>query len=222
MVEGNFDQALTMVRALADAHPITLVNSVNPFRIEGQTTAAYEICDVLGAAPDYLVLPVGNAGNISAYWLGFKRYAAAGIVDRTPKILGFQATGSAAIVRGAPIAHPETLATAIRIGNPASWQTAVAARDESGGLIDHVSDEEIVAAWRDLATVEGVFCEPASAAGIAGIRKLMREGRGDPDGVYAVVLTGHGLKDPQLAVEQFAVPAPIPAELAAMEQALGL
>lgn len=222
VVDGNFDDALTMVRALADAHPITLVNSVNPYRIEGQTTAAYEICDVLGQAPDYLALPVGNAGNISAYWLGFKRYAEAGRIERLPKLLGFQATGSAAIVRGEAIAAPETIATAIRIGNPASWRTAVAARDESGGLIDHVSDDEIIAAWRDLAATEGVFCEPASATGIAGICKLMQQQRGDPDGTYVAVLTGHGLKDPQLAVEQFTVPQPIPAALSALEQALQL
>ncbi len=222
VIEGNFDRALEMVRALAAAHPITLVNSVNPYRLEGQATAAYEICDALGDVPDYLALPVGNAGNISAYWMGFQRYHAAHLSESTPKMLGFQATGSAAIVRGAPIEHPETLATAIRIGNPASWQLAVNARDESGGLIDHVSDDEIVAAWRDLAALEGVFCEPASAAGVAGIRKLMREGRGDADGRYVAVLTGHGLKDPQLAVEQFTVPTPIPAELDALERVLNL
>ncbi|MBA3468428.1 MAG: threonine synthase [Herpetosiphonaceae bacterium] len=222
VIEGNFDQALDMVRALAEAHPITLVNSVNPYRLEGQATAAYEICDALGDVPDYLALPVGNAGNISAYWMGFQRYHAAHLVESAPKMLGFQASGSAPIVHGAPIAHPETLATAIRIGNPASWQLAVNARDESGGLIDHVSDDEIVAAWRDLAALEGVFCEPASAAGVAGIRKLMREGRGDAGGRYVAVLTGHGLKDPQLAVEQFTVPAPIPAELDALERVLNL
>jgi threonine synthase len=221
VIEGNFDQALEMVRALADAQPITLVNSVNPYRLEGQATAAYEIIDALGDAPDYLALPVGNAGNISAYWMGFQRYFAAHQCESTPQMLGFQATGSAAIVRGEPIAHPETIATAIRIGNPASWKLATAARDESNGLIDHVSDEEIIAAWRDLAALEGIFCEPASAAGVAGIRKLMREGRGDPKGQYVAVLTGHGLKDPQLAVEQFSVPAPIPADLKAVEKALG-
>ena len=222
VVEGNFDQALDMVRALADAHPMTLVNSVNPFRLEGQATAAYEICDALGDAPDYLALPVGNAGNISAYWLGFQRYYAAHQCESQPQMLGFQASGAAPIVHGAPVAKPETIATAIRIGNPASWQLAINARDESGGLIDHVSDTEIIAAWRDLAALEGVFCEPASAAGIAGIRKLMRDGRGDANGQYVAVLTGHGLKDPQLAVEQFSVPAPIPAELTALEKALGL
>ncbi|HEY1017019.1 MAG TPA: threonine synthase [Herpetosiphonaceae bacterium] len=222
VIEGNFDQALEMVRALSEAHPITLVNSVNPYRLDGQTTAAFEICDALGGPPDYLALPVGNAGNISGYWLGFKRYLEAGLIAKAPTMLGFQAAGAAPIVRGEPVAYPETLATAIRIGNPASWQLALAARDESGGLIDAVTDDEIVAAWRDLAATEGVFCEPASAAGVAGLAKLMREGRGDPDGVYATVLTGHGLKDPQLAVEQFAVPSPIPADLAAMERALGL
>ena len=222
VIDGNFDDALTMVRQLSDQHPITLVNSVNPYRLEGQTTAAYELCDVLGDAPEYVALPVGNAGNISAYWMGFKRYHEAGLIQRTPKMLGFEATGSAAIVQGAPIANPETIATAIRIGNPASWALAEAARDESGGLIDHVSDEEIIAAWLDLAALEGVFCEPASAAGIAGIRKLLQAGSGNPDGAYVAVLTGHGLKDPQLAVEQFSVPEPIPATLEAMERALDL
>ncbi len=222
VVDGNFDQALDMVRDLAAAHPITLVNSVNPYRLEGQTTAAYEICDVLGSAPQYLALPVGNAGNISAYWMGFKRYREAGMIDRTPVLLGFEASGAAPIVHGHPIEHPETVATAIRIGNPASWHLATAARDESGGLIDHVSDTEIISAWRDLAACEGVFCEPASAAGVAGIRTLIQAGRADPEGQYVAVLTGHGLKDPQLAVDQFRVPAPIEANLAAMEQALGL
>ncbi|MBM7842026.1 threonine synthase [Herpetosiphon giganteus] len=222
VIEGNFDQALDMVRVLADQHPITLVNSVNPYRLEGQATAAYEICDVLGDAPDYLALPVGNAGNISAYWMGFKRYYEAHRSESLPKILGFEATGSAAIVRGEPIAYPETVATAIRIGNPASWHLAVNARDESEGTIDHVSDEEILAAWRDLSALEGVFCEPASAAGVAGIRKLLASGSIDPNGRFVAVITGHGLKDPQLAVEQFSVPQAIPAELSAVVAALNL
>lgn len=220
VVEGNFDDALTMVRELSERQPITLVNSVNPYRLEGQATAAYEICDVLGDVPDYLALPVGNAGNISAYWMGFKRYYEAHKVEGLPKMLGFEATGSAAIVRGEPIAKPETIATAIRIGNPASWKLAVNARDESNGTIDHVSDDEILAAWRDLAAIEGVFCEPASAAGVAGIRKLMQAGTIDPNGRYVAVLTGHGLKDPQTAVEQFSVPQSIPATLEAIEAAI--
>ena len=220
-VDGSFDRALALVREMANLYPITLVNSVNPFRIEGQTTAAYEICDALGTAPDYVCLPVGNAGNISAYWLGFKRYAEHGRVRNRPCMLGFQAAGAAPIVRGMAIDHPETLATAIRIGNPASWQTAAAARDESCGLIDAVTDDEIVRAWRDLAALEGVFCEPASAAGIAGLRKVVAERRIRGDARFVAILTGHGLKDPSLAVEQFAAPAPIPAEMSAIRAALG-
>jgi threonine synthase len=220
-IEGNFDAALHIVRTMAETYPMTLVNSVNPYRIEGQTTAAYEIVDVLGDAPDALCLPVGNAGNISAYWLGFKRYRAHGKSSKLPKMLGFQAEGASPIVHNRPFDTPKTVATAISIGNPASWRTAVAARDESGGLIDCVSDDEIIAAWRDLARCEGIFCEPASAAGIAGLRKLVREGRTDPHMRYVAVLTGHGLKDPGLAVEQFAAPIPILATLPAIERALG-
>lgn len=220
-VEGNFDEALKIVRMMAETHPITLVNSVNPYRIEGQTTAAYEVVDVLGDAPDAVCLPVGNAGNISAYWLGFKRYHEHGKISKLPSMLGFQAEGASPIVQNRPFDSPQTIATAIRIGNPASWQKAVAARDESGGVIDSVTDDEIMAAWRDLAACEGVFCEPASAAGIAGLRKLLQQHRADPDARYVAVLTGHGLKDPGLAVEQFAAPASVPATLSAIEQALG-
>ncbi len=221
VIDGNFDAALQIVCDLSDRYAVTLVNSVNPHRIEGQTTAAYEICDTLGGAPDALCLPVGNAGNITAYWLGFKRYHAAGKIARRPRMLGFQAEGSAPIVRGAPVAHPETVATAIRIGNPASWQGATAARDESGGIIDAVSDEQIIAAWRDLARLEGVFCEPASAAGVAGLRMLIEQGRAERDARYVAVLTGHGLKDPGLAVEQFAAPQPVSADLGAIVKWLG-
>lgn len=221
VIEGNFDQALDTVRTLSEEYPVTLVNSVNPFRLDGQTTAAYEICDTLGGAPDALCLPVGNAGNISAYWLGFSRYHAAGKISARPRMLGFQAAGAAPIVLGHPIEHPETVATAIRIGNPASWQLATAARDESGGLIDSVTDEQIIAAWRDLAQLEGVFCEPASAAGVAGLRMLVQQGRAARDARYVAVLTGNGLKDPSLAVEQFAVPKPVPAEMDAIVQWLG-
>lgn len=220
-VDGSFDDALALVRTMAETHPITLVNSVNPYRIEGQTTAAYEICDVLGAAPDYVCLPVGNAGNISAYWLGFKRYAERGKIASRPRMLGFQAAGAAPIVLGKPVGYPQTLATAIQIGNPASWKTAVAARDESEGLIDCVTDDEILAAWRDLASMEGVFCEPASAAGVAGLRKAIATGRIAPSGRFVAVVTGHGLKDPALAVEQFDVPVPIAADITAVEAALG-
>jgi len=221
VIEGNFDQALNTVCELSDRFPVTLVNSINPHRLEGQTTAAYEICDTLGGPPDALCLPVGNAGNISAYWLGFSRYHAAGKIDRRPTMLGFQAAGAAPIVHGAPVEHPETVATAIRIGNPASWKLALKARDESGGMIEAVTDEQIVAAWRDLARLEGVFCEPASAAGVAGLRMLIEQGRADRDARYVAVLTGHGLKDPGLAVEQFAKPEPVAADMGSIVKWLG-
>ncbi len=221
VIDGSFDDALMIVREMGQAHPITVVNSVNPYRIEGQTTAAYEICDTLGGAPDYLALPVGNAGNITAYWRGFTRYFERGHIASRPKLLGFQAAGAAPIVSGHPVAHPETVATAIRIGNPASWSYAVAARDESGGLIDSVTDDEILAAWRDMARLEGVFCEPASAAGIAGLRKLIHAGRNDGKGRFVAVVTGHGLKDPELAVKQFAAPEPVAADLGSVEALLG-
>jgi threonine synthase len=197
-VRGNFDAALTAVRELAeqDEHPITLVNSVNPYRLLGQQTAAFEVCDDLGGPPDVLAIPVGNAGNISAYWMGFRAYRDAGVIDRLPRMWGFQAAGAAPIVLGHPVEHPETFATAIRIGNPASWEKAVAARDESGGLIEAVTDDEIFAAYRDAIALAGIFCEPASAASLAGVRKLRAEGRLDADARVVCVLTGHGLKDP--------------------------
>jgi threonine synthase len=203
-IDGNFDQALHIVRGLAeqDDHPVTLVNSVNPFRLDGQMTAAFEICDDLGRAPDVLAIPVGNAGNISAYWQGFRRYAEAGIVGTTPRMWGFQAAGAAPLVHGQRVDHPETVATAIRIGDPASWDLAVAARDDSGGRIEAVTDDEILAAYRDLARHEGVFCEPASAASVAGVRKLAEAGQVDPEATVVAVLTGHGLKDPQTAERQ--------------------
>ncbi len=221
VIEGNFDQALKIVRDLSEQYPVTLVNSVNPYRIEGQTTGAYEICDALGGPPDGMCLPVGNAGNITAYWLGYRRYHEQGKIDRLPKMLGFQAAGAAPIVHNAPVAYPETVATAIRIGNPASWCYALSARDESGGLIDAVTDEQIMAAWRDMARLEGVFCEPASAAGVAGLRMLVQQQRVAPDGRYVAVVTGHGLKDPGLAVEQFAAPQAVPADLGAITRWLG-
>lgn len=200
-VDGNFDQALTVVREMAEqtAHPVTLVNSVNPYRIDGQTTAAFEVCDDLGRAPDILAIPVGNAGNITAYWAGFNRYLAAGRIDSRPRMFGFQAAGAAPIVLGHPVEHPETIATAIRIGNPASWKQAEAARDESGGLIETVTDDEILATYRELSTTQGVFCEPASAASLAGICKLAVAGRVPADATVVCVLTGHGLKDPETA-----------------------
>ena len=203
-IDGNFDQALTIVRALAEQgdHPVTLVNSVNPFRLEGQQTAAFEICDALGRAPDVLAIPVGNAGNISAYWMGFQAYAAAGMVAGTPRLWGFQAAGAAPLVSGRRVDHPETVATAIRIGDPASWDLAIEARDDSHGRIDAVTDDEILAAYRDVARLEGIFCEPASAAGVAGLRKAAAAGQLEPDALVACVLTGHGLKDPTTAERQ--------------------
>ncbi len=201
-VEGNFDQALTIVRTLAErstGRRVTLVNSVNPDRLAGQKTAAFEICDDLGRAPDILAIPVGNAGNISAYWAGFVDYRAAGRTTSLPHMFGFQAEGAAPIVRGERIERPETIATAIRIGNPASWTKAIAARDESGGRIDAVSDDAILTAYRDLARTEGIFCEPSSAAALAGIRDVVAAGDIDPDALVVCVLTGSGLKDPQAA-----------------------
>jgi threonine synthase len=222
-VDGNFDDALRIVRALAeqDEHPVTLVNSVNPFRLEGQKTAAFEVCDDLGRAPDILAIPVGNAGNISAYWQGFGEYAAAGLVDSTPTLWGFQAAGAAPLVHGRRVERPETVATAIRIGAPASWDKAIAARNESGGRIEAVSDDEILAAYRDLARFAGVFCEPASAAAVAGIRNMAAAGVLDPDATVVAVITGHGLKDPQTAERQ--VPGVIEAAptLGAVAVALG-
>src|SRR6187401_1171906 len=203
-IDGNFDQALGIVRALAeqDDHPVTLINSVNPFRLDGQKTAAFEICDDLGRAPDILAIPVGNAGNISAYWAGFRDYVAAGLIGSTPRMWGFQAAGAAPLVVGHRIDRPETIATAIRIGDPASWTKAIEARDDSGGRISAVTDEEILAAYRALARYEGIFCEPASAASVAGVMKAAEAAESDPDSTVVCVLTGHGLKDPGLAERQ--------------------
>jgi threonine synthase len=200
-VGGNFDDALNVVRALSeqDDHPITLVNSVNPYRLEGQKTAAFEVCDDLGRAPDILSIPVGNAGNISAYWRGFREYREAGRVSDVPRMWGFQAAGAAPLVLGHPVEHPETIATAIRIGNPASWDLAVAARDDSGGRISAVTDDQILHAYRELSRLEGVFCEPASAASVAGIIEAARGGQLDADSLVVCVLTGNGLKDPTTA-----------------------
>ncbi len=200
-IDGNFDEALRVVSALAeqDEHPITLVNSVNPYRLEGQKTAAFEVVDDLGRAPDVLAIPVGNAGNISAYWRGFREYRDAGRATSVPQMWGFQAAGAAPLVLGHPVDHPETIATAIRIGNPASWTLATDARDDSGGRIEAVSDEEILAAHRELARLEGVFCEPSSAASAAGVMRAARAGLLDPDALVVAVLTGNGLKDPTTA-----------------------
>jgi threonine synthase len=199
-VQGNFDQALELVRSVSAEHAVTLVNSVNPYRIEGQKTAAFEVCEQLDGAPDYLALPVGNAGNITAYYKGFRQYREAGVTQSVPKMLGFEAEGAAAIVRGEPVLQPETVATAIRIGNPASWDSAVRAAEESNGKIDSVTDEEILAAYKLLAREEGVFCEPASAASLAGVIKTRAAGQ-LPSGARVVcVLTGNGLKDSDVAL----------------------
>jgi threonine synthase len=219
-IEGNFDCALKLVRDLAEQGEITLVNSVNPYRIEGQKTAAFEIVDELGDAPEILALPVGNAGNITAYWRGFTEYHRAGKSAGLPKMMGFQAEGAAPIVRGAPVENPQTIATAIKIGNPASWKGAVAARDESGGLIETVSDDQILAAYRFLAQREGIFCEPASAAGVAGILKLAREQRLPRGARIVCVLTGSGLKDPDTAIKQLEMPRTIPATMESLTHAL--
>ncbi|MBI3913337.1 MAG: threonine synthase [Chloroflexi bacterium] len=219
-IEGNFDCALKLVRELAEQGNLTLVNSVNPHRIEGQKTAAFEIVDELGDAPEILALPVGNAGNITAYWRGFSEYLRAGTASRAPKMFGFQAAGAAPIVRGAPIENPQTIATAIRIGNPASWKGALAARAESGGLIEAVTDDEILAAYRLLAEREGVFCEPASAAGVAGILKLARAERLPRGARIVCVLTGSGLKDPETAMRGLELPEALPATMDAVARAL--
>lgn len=213
-IEGSFDEALEMVRQIVARRPIALVNSINPWRLEGQKTAAFEICDQLsGRAPDWLCLPVGNAGNISAYWLGYQQYGCG-----LPRLLGGQAAGAAPVVLGRPIAKPETIATAIRIGNPARWQQALQALDESDGLITAVTDEQILAAWQLLARSEGVFVEPASATGLAALKQAIERGEVDPAGKIAVcVLTGHGLKDPDTAIQQAAPPLTIPATLQALE-----
>lgn len=221
-VEGNFDDCLTVARKLADGYPIELVNSVNPDRIEGQKTAAFEIVDMLGDAPDIHCLPVGNAGNITAYWKGFTEYHNDGIASQRPHMWGFQAEGAAPIVRGHVVEQPETIATAIRIGNPASWDYAVAARDESGGLIDMVSDEEILAAYHFLASREGVFVEPASASSVAGLLKHHAAGKVPQGKRIVCTVTGNGLKDPHWALEAAAEPIRIPVNADAAAEVIGI
>jgi threonine synthase len=221
-IDGNFDDALRFVREITEAYPITLVNSINPFRIEGQKTASFEIIDALGDAPTFHVLPVGNAGNITAYWKGYTEFAALGKATHTPKMLGWQASGSAPIVLGHPVDDPHTVATAIKIGNPASWQQALAARDESGGLIDMITDEEILAAYKRLARTEGVFVEPASAASIAGVIELVNRGYfPKEDGAIVCTVTGHGLKDPDNAIKQADPVSVVPAEMGAILKTIG-
>ncbi len=223
-IDGNFDDCLNLARDLAWNYPVALVNSVNPFRIEGQKTAAFEVVDFLGSAPDLHVLPVGNAGNITAYWKGYVEYSASSMTSALPAMWGFQAEGAAPIVRGAPVANPETIATAIRIGNPASWKQAVVARDESGGLIDMVSDEQILAAYRLLAAKEAVFVEPASAAGIAGLLQAKERGTLPRDKTIVVTVTGNGLKDVQwvLADQDENTLKIVPIDVQAAASALGL
>ncbi len=221
-VEGNFDDCLTLARDLSEHYPVALVNSVNPFRIEGQKTAAFEIVDALGNAPDLHVLPVGNAGNITAYWKGYVEYAADGTAASRPRMWGFQAAGAAPIVNGAPVAKPSTIATAIRIGNPASWQQAEAARDESGGRIDAVTDRDILKAYRLLASREGVFVEPASAASVAGLLQSHAAGLLDPGQTVVCTVTGHGLKDPEWAIAGAPPPVTVPVDAAVAAAELGL
>jgi threonine synthase len=218
-IKGNFDQALHIVRALTQKYPVTLVNSLNPNRIEGQKTAAFEIVDELGDAPDYLFIPVGNAGNITAYWKGFVEYRQAGKASHTPKMMGFQAAGAAPIVLNKIVKQPKTIATAIRIGNPASWQKAVAARNESGGIIDRVTDDEIMNAYRLAAVKEGIFGEPASAASLAGLIKLAKK-KDFLDKRVVCIVTGSGLKDPGVPARYARTPLELPAELAAVEEVL--
>jgi threonine synthase len=221
-INGNFDRALTLVRKLAEKHPITVVNSINPNRIEGQKTGAFEISDVLGDAPDYHFIPVGNAGNITSYWKGYVEYHQAGKSNILPKMMGFQADGAAPIVKGHIVENPETIATAIRIGNPASWKQAETARDESGGVINSVTDDEIMNAYKLLATKEGIIGEPASASSLAGLIRSVKGGL-DLAGKTAVcIITGNGLKDPDTALKAAKPPIELPAEAGAIEQALNL
>lgn len=222
-VEGNFDDCLRLVREITDNYPVVLVNSLNPYRMDGQKTAAFEVCDALGEAPTYHALPVGNAGNITAYWWGYQDYHQRGIIERLPRMLGFQAAGAAPLVSGKPVEKPETLATAIRIGNPARWQDAMNAVTESGGCVHAVTDAEILAAYRELSAQEGLFVEPASAASVAGVKKLAAEGFfGEQPATVVCTLTGHGLKDPDRAVALAPQLETAPAELAEIVARLGL
>jgi threonine synthase len=220
-VDGNFDAALNIARELAERFPVTLVNSVNSHRLQGQKTAAFEICDALGRGPGLHLTPVGNAGNISSHWIGYREYADAGIIDAPPRLFGFQAEGAAPIVLGRPIADPETVATAIRIGNPASWDLAVTAASESGGSIEAVSDDEIMAAYARVAR-EGLFCEPASAASVAGLLRMAGAGRLERGSAAVCVLTGHGLKDPDAAATIAEPPARVASDVDAVAGELGL
>jgi len=221
-VAGNFDQALDLVRAIVEEYPVQLVNSINPHRLEGQKTGAFEIVDSLGDAPDFLSIPVGNAGNISAYWNGFNEYREAGISRRLPRMIGFQAAGAAPLVLGHPVENPETIATAIRIGNPARGDQALAAASDSNGLIDAVTDDEIIAAYKLVASTEGTFCEPASAASLAGVIKKQKEGLFNEGDKVVCVLTGHGLKDPDTAISHGREVTRVEADLKQVVKVLGL
>lgn len=220
-VDGNFDTSLDLAKALAERYPVTLVNSVNPFRLQGQKTAAFEICDALGRAPDVHCVPVGNAGNISSHWMGYSEYLSDGVIAEPPRLFGFQAQGAAPIVRGEPVKDPQTIATAIRIGNPASWEKAVAAATESEGAILAVTDREILAAYRRIAR-EGMFAEPASAASVAGLLGLHAEGSLPAGATVVCVLTGHGLKDPEWAIAGAAHPTAVPPDPSVVAAELGL
>jgi threonine synthase len=220
-VDGNFDASLDVARDLADRYPVTLVNSVNPYRLEGQKTAAFEVCDALGRAPDIHCVPVGNAGNISSHWMGYTDYLRDGVIAEPPQLFGFQAAGAAPIVRGAPVADPQTIATAIRIGNPASWEKATAAATASEGAIEAVTDRQILAAYRRVAR-EGLFVEPASAASVAGMMQLHAEGRLPAGSTVVCILTGHGLKDTEWAIAGAAHPTTVPADAGAVAAELGL
>ena len=221
-VEGNFDAALDAARELAGRYPVTLVNSVNPFRLEGQKTLAFEVCDALGRSPDYHLLPVGNAGNIVSHWNGYQEYLRDGLIHEPPRLFGFQAAGAAPIVRGAPVADPTTIATAIRIGNPASWEGAVAAATQSEGAILSVSDREILSAYRQVAREDGLFAELASAASVAGLLQVAAAGRLQPGSTVVCVLTGHGLKEPDWAMSGAAAPTTVPADADTVARELGL
>jgi len=221
-VDGNFDDCLTLARELSEKYPVSLVNSVNPFRIEGQKTASFEVVDALGFAPDIHALPVGNAGNITAYWKGYIEYEKDGMAKSKPAMWGFQAAGAAPIVRGEAVKNPETIATAIRIGNHASWQQALDARDQSGGLIDMVSDEEILSAYRMVAAKEGVFVEPSSAAGIAGLIKYKSAGKLPKNKRIVITVTGNGLKDVQWVLDGAPAPTIIPVDVKRAAEVIGL
>ncbi|MDW8066886.1 MAG: threonine synthase [Aquificaceae bacterium] len=221
-IQGNFDDALYIVRKIGETMPVEIVNSVNPYRIEGQKTGAFEICDALGRSPDYHFIPVGNAGNITAYWKGYKDYKRAGKIESLPRMMGWQAEGAAPIVKGYPIKNPQTIATAIKIGNPYSWQPALQAVHESKGLIDAVSDEEILHAYKLVASTEGIFCEPASAASVAGLIKLTREGFFKGKEVVVCILTGNGLKDPDTAMKVCEQPITLPPDVEKVAEVIHL